>query len=128
VHTDFTITWTKESIRYSMKWAGDAVTMGCYGPAADTYANFAPSPREAPVFVPGTERPFEFEHWMSGTLRRGHENPFKVFVGNRGDRRGAFTCVDDGFLPKNEFVLAELRYVDGAGKEKRWLAKLTSRC
>lgn len=128
VHTNFTITWTRESIRYSMKWAGGPVTMGCHGPSAGSCANFAPSPREAPIFVPGTERPFEFEHWMSGTLRRDQENFFRVFLGNRGDRPGAFTCVDDKFLAKDEFVLAELRYRDGAGKERRWLAKLTERC
>lgn len=53
VHKGFAITWTKESIRYEMKWAGGPVTMGCYGPTGDTYANFAPSPRRRPSSSPG---------------------------------------------------------------------------
>jgi hypothetical protein len=128
IHTGFRITWTKDGTRYRMKWGGGAITMGPYGPAPGTYADFAPSPAEAPIFVPGTERPFEFEHWMSGTLKRGQKTYFKVFMGNRGDRRGAFTCVDDTFLPKDEFVAAELRYRDGQGKEQRAIAELKERC
>lgn len=128
VHKGFTVTWTPESIRYQMKWAGGPVTMGCYGPTGDVYANFAASPKEAPIFVPGTERPFEFEHWMSGTLLRGEENDFKVFIGNRGDRAGAFTCVDDKFLPKGEHVLVQLVCRDAAGKERRLTAQLAERC
>lgn len=128
VHTDFTITWMRESIRYRMKWAGGPVTMGCCGPTAETYAHFAPSPKEAPIFVPGTERPFEFEHWMSGTLKRGEEKWFKVFMGNKGDRTGAFSCVDDKFLAADEHVLAQLAYRDGAGKEQRLVAELAERC
>lgn len=128
VHTNFTITWTAQSIRYEMNWAGGPVTMGCFGPAGDTYANFAASPAEAPIFVPGMERPFEFEHWMSGTLRRGKDTDFKVFIGNRGDRTGAFTCVDDKFLTADEFVLAEVICRDRGDKELRWLVKLTERC
>jgi hypothetical protein len=128
VHKEFTITWTEKSIRYRMKWAGEHVTMGCYGPTGDTYANFAPSPKEAPIFVPGTERPFEFEHWMSGTLHRGQVNDFKVFLGNKGDRRGAFTCVDDKFLPAGEKVIAQLVCRDGAGKEQRLTWEMKERC
>jgi hypothetical protein len=128
IHTGFRITWTKDGTRYRMKWGGGAITMGPFGPAPDKYADFAPSPAEAPIFVPGTERPFEFEHWMSGTLARGAETDFKVFLGNRGDRTGAFTCVDDKFLPKDEFVVAELRYRDGQGKERRAIAELKERC
>lgn len=128
VHKDFTITWTKESIRYQMKWAGGPVTMGCYGPTRETYASFGPSPKESPIFVPGTERPFEFEHWMSGTLRRGEENDFKVFMGNKGDRTGAFSCVDDKFLPAGEKVLAQLVCKDMAGKEQRLAWEMKERC
>lgn len=128
VHKEFTITWMKESIRYQMKWAGGPVTMGCYGPTGESYAHFAPSPKEAPIFVPGTERPFEFDHWMSGTLKRGETNDFKVFMGNKGDRTGAFTCVDDKFLPAGERVLVQLVCRDGAGKEQRLTAELAERC
>ena len=128
VHKNFTITWTKESIRYEMKWAGGPVTMGCYGPEPGSYANFGTSPKEAPIFVPGTERPFEFEHWMSGTLKRGETNDFKVFMGNKGDRTGAFTCVDDTFLPAGERVLVQLVCKDAAGKEQRLTAELAERC
>ncbi len=128
IHTDFTITWTKESIRYAMKWAGGPVTMGCYGPTRETYAQFGPSPKEAPIFVPGTDRPFEFEHWMSGTLARGAVTDFKVFIGNKGDRTGAFTCVDDKFLKAKERVLVQLVCRDAAGKEQRLTAELTERC
>jgi len=128
VHTDFTITWTKESIRYQMRWAGGPVTMGCYGPTRETYVNFGPAPKEAPIFVPGTERPFEFEHWMSGTLKRGETTDFKVFIGNKGDRTGAFTCVDDKFLPAGERVLVQLVCRDAAGKEQRLTAELAERC
>jgi len=128
VHTDFTITWRKESVFYEMRWAGGPVTMGCYGPSRDTYASFGASPKEAPILVPGTERPFQFEHWMSGTLKRGEENDFKVFMGNRGDRKGAFSCVDDKFLPAGEKVLAQLVCKDAAGKEQRLTWELKERC
>ena len=127
VHKDFTITST-DSIRYEMKWAGGPRTMGCYGPSRETYVNFAPSPKEAPIFVPGTERPFEFEHWMSGTLKRGEATDFKVFMGNRGDRSGAFTCVDDKFLPAGARVLVQLVCRDSTDKERRLTAELAERC
>ena len=51
-----------------------------------------------------------------------------MFVGNRGNRTGTFACVDDEFLPKGEYVVATLIYKDEQGKEKRYRAKLTSRC
>jgi hypothetical protein len=128
VHKGFTVTWMKSSIRYQMKWAGGPVTMGCFGPTSESYVHFGPSPKEAPIFVPGTERPFEFEHWMSGTLARGGVTDFKVFIGNKGDRTGAFTCVDDKFLKAKERVLVQLVCRDAAGKEQRLTAELTERC
>jgi hypothetical protein len=128
VHTAFTITWLKGYVHYRMKWAGGAVTMGPHGPTGEQRANFAPSPKEAPIYVPGMERPFEFEQWMSGTLKRGESNDFKVFLGNRGDRTGAFSCVDDKFLPAGERVLVQLVCRDTAGKEQRLTAELAERC
>ena len=50
------------------------------------------------------------------------------FVGNKGDRRGAFTCVDDKFLGKDEKVLVQLVCRDSADKERRLTAELAERC
>jgi hypothetical protein len=102
--------------------------MGGYGPTRETYQDFAASPAKAPVFVPGYDRPFEFEHWMSGTFQRGQVTDFKVFVGNRGDRTGAFSCVDQKFLPAGAHLLATLLYRDVEGKRRRHQARLTGRC
>jgi hypothetical protein len=102
--------------------------MGLYGPSSDTYAQFAKSTQKAPVFVPGYDRPLEFEHWMSGTLTRGNTTDFKVFVGHRGDRRGAFCSSDDKYLPRGEDPVATLLYTTVDGKRKRYQAKLTGRC
>jgi hypothetical protein len=52
-------------------WRGEKLSFGGYGPSRDTYAAFADSPAKAPVFVPGWERPFEFERWIANSLRRG---------------------------------------------------------
>ena len=65
---------------------------------------------------------------MSGAMQRGVDNDFKVFVGNRGDRRGNFSCVDQKFLPADEHVQATLIYRDRDGHEQRYLAKLRERC
>ena len=78
--------------------------------------------------MPGYDRPFEFEHWMSGTLRRGGETSFKVFVGNRGDRTGTFSCVDDKFLGSGEHLLATIIYCNRAGEERRAQFSLPDRC
>ena len=128
VHTNFRVTWTRASIRYRMQWRGDKVTMGVFGPERDTYVNFAKSIAKAPVLVPGYDRPFEFEHWMSGTFTRGRKNDFKVFVGNRGSGTGAFSCVDDDFFDRFEYVLATLIYSDTNGKQKSYRTKLEERC
>mgnify|MGYP001420635178 CR=1 FL=1 len=128
IHKDFQITWTKASVRIAMKWRGMKKTFGVYGPERETYQNFAKSPKEAPILVPGYDRPFEFEHWMSGVFTRGKSTDFKVFVGNRGDRRGTFVCVDDKFLEPAEYVDATLIYADTSGKEQRYHVKLTERC
>jgi hypothetical protein len=127
-HTQFTVTWTEESVRFRMLWRGEKVTFGGYGPEHTTYAKFAPTPKEAPVFVPGYDRPFEFEHWMSGTLARGANTEFKVFVGNRGDRTGTFSAVDDKFLPENEAPIATLLWTDADGKAQHTKFELPKRC
>ena len=128
VHKDFVIQGAKGTFFYQLKWAGGTVLSGPHGPTGEESAPFGPSPREAPIFLLGTERPFDFEHWMSGTLRRGEATDFKVFIGNKGDRRGAFTCVDDKFLAKGERVLVQLVCSDAAGKERRLTAELLERC
>ena len=129
VHTDFKLTYNPSSVSFSMRWRGKELTMGLYGPESSTYAKFAPTPKDAPVFVPGYDRPLEFEHWLSGTLPRDAVTDFKVFVGHRGSRRGAFCSSDDNFLPAGEYLLATLIYTSSVdGKRKRYQAKLTERC
>jgi len=128
VHQDFQLTAHDHRISFKMKWKGGKITMGLYGPHSDAYGTFTTDPEDAPVFVPGYDRPFTFEHWYSGTLHRGQDTEFKVFVGNRGDRTGTFTCVDDEFLPEGEYPVATLIYQDGDGKERRVHVKLTERC
>ena len=127
-HTEFTLTWTEASVRFRMLWRGDKVTFGGYGPERATYAQFAPTPAAAPVYVPGFDRPFEFEHWMSGTLTRGASTDFKVFVGNRGDRPGTFSAVDDEFLPAGDSPTATLLWTDAHGKAQRTPFELAQRC
>lgn len=128
VHTEFKITYLPGGVRFSMLWRGEKISYGPYGPTNDSYANFEPSIEKAPILVPGYDRPFQFQHWMSDQLKAGETKWFKVFVGNRGSRVGAFSSVDDKFLPPDEFVLATLIYRDGNGKEQRYQAKLTERC
>lgn len=128
VHKAFKIRLTADSVRYSILWRGKDETFGSYGPEPGTYANFEASPETAPIFVPGTDRPFEFEHWMSGSLPRGTSTDFKVYVGHRGSTRGAFTTVKDTFLPAEEYLLAELHYTDAGGKKQRAMVKLRERC
>jgi hypothetical protein len=128
VHTDFSITWTSSRVSYRMNWNGGPVTMGCYGPDGESYGNFTADPKTAPILVPGHDLPFQFETWMSGDLARGRENSFKVFVGNRGSVKGAFTTVDDKFLKPDEFVIATLIYKDQTGKEKNVRYELRERC
>ena len=127
-HTDFEITWTEASVRFVMKWDGDEVTMGGYGPTRDTYASFGTSRDDAPIYVPGYDRPLEFEHWMCGTRKIGGLESFKVFVGARGSKRGAFSCGKQTLLPEGEYVLATLIYTDTNGDEQRVEAKLRERC
>lgn len=128
VHTEFELKWTAEYVRLEMRWRGDKITMGVFGPERETYQNFGTSPKTAPILVPGHDRPFQFQHWMCDVLARGDSTDFKVFVGNRGDRTGAFLCVDDEFLPADEYVQATLIYRDQADKERRVRVKLTERC
>jgi len=128
VHTDFSITRSPSRVSYRMRWNGGPITMGCYGPDGESYGNFTADPKTAPILVPGHDLPFQFETWMSGDLVRGRENSFKVFVGNRGSVKGAFTTVDDKFLTSDEFVIATLIYKDQTGKEKNVRYELRERC
>ncbi|MBL8901184.1 MAG: hypothetical protein JNM84_26390 [Planctomycetes bacterium] len=128
IHTGFNIVLRPDFVFYRLKWRGAQSSLGGYGPDPQSYAKLGTSRENAPIFVPGWDRPFQFEHWMSGELSRGRDNDFKVFVGNRGDRRGGFSCVDQKFLPADEPVQATLIYRDRSGKEQRLLAMLRERC
>lgn len=128
-HKDFTITWTaKLGVRFKLLWRGEKVSFGGYGPSRELYAAFADAPQQAPAFVPGWDRPFEFERWIAEPLRRGGSTDFKVFVGNRGDRVGAFAAVDDEFLPPGEFAVATLHYRGKDGKPRTARFELKERC
>ncbi len=129
-HTEFVVTWRPTRVSYQMKWLGGQLTLGCYGTEPDTYGNFSSSPSTAPIFVPGHDQPFRFQHWMSGTLKRDEANDFKVFVGNMGDRPGTFSCVDDTFLPRdgNHYVVATLIYKDRQGQQREARYDLKQRC
>lgn len=127
-HRKFRLTAMKERVRFSMSWRGEKKTMGLFGPRPELRANFSADRKKAPIVVPGYDRPFEFQHWMCGTLQRGRTTDFKVFIGNRGSKRGAFACVDQEFLPADEFPVATLIYTDASGKEQRHHVKLTERC
>jgi len=128
VHTEFVLTWTKASVRYQMLWQGKTKTMGGFGPYRETYASFGDSPAEATLYVPGYDRPLEFEHWMCDKLRVGASTDFKVFVGAKGSSRGAFSCGNEKLLPEGEHAIATLIYTDEDGKEQRVRAELHERC
>jgi len=66
--------------------------------------------------------------WVGRQRRRRAAKDFKVFVGNRGDRTGAFSCVNDRFLPEHEHVQAALLYRDGAGTDQQSRFDLKQRC
>jgi hypothetical protein len=128
VHTGFSISWSPTWVSYHMNWSGGPITHGCYGPDGQSYGQFTADPATAPIVVPGHDLPFQFETWLSSTLVRGQENSFKVFVGNRGSVRGAFSSVDDKFLKPEEFVVATLLYKDRTGKEHSVRYELRERC
>lgn len=128
VHTRFELTWTPESVRYRMMWRDKTITMGGFGPSRATYASFGASREDVTIYVPGYDRPLEFEHWISDKLRAGASNDFKVFLGARGSSRGAFSSGDQKLLPDEEYVIATLIYRDGNGKEQRVRAELRERC
>ena len=127
-HTNFTITWTPTLVGYRMRWDGGEHTMGCYGPDGQTYGRFGRDPKSALILVPGHDLPFQFETWLSSELSASSENQFKVFVGNQGSRTGGFSCVDDQFLKKDEFVIATLLYKDRQGKQQSVRYELRERC
>lgn len=128
-HRDVSITWTpKIGTRFRMLWRGDKVSFGGYGPTLDTYAAFTGDPKNAPIFVPGYDRPFQFERWQTDALVRGQDTDFKVFLGNQGDRTGAFAAVDDEFLPAGEFVIATLHYQTRGGEAATQRFELRERC
>ncbi len=127
-HTDFRLTVYPKRVGWRMRWRGEQVTMGGYAPELSEYAHFAPTPAAAPIYVPGYDRPFEFERWIREPLARGESKYFKVFVGNRGSQQGTFSCVDDKFLPPGEFVVATLICRVEGGKEERVRNELAERC
>ncbi|MEW6306655.1 MAG: hypothetical protein AB1705_24580 [Verrucomicrobiota bacterium] len=127
-HTEFKITWTRDRTSYRMKWLGGQLTQGPYPTDSNRYLNLAHTPQDAPIFVPGNDGPFRFQHWLSGTLQRTRENDFRVFIGNPGSVAGAFSCVDDKFLPASDYVVATIIYKDTDGKEHRDRFDLKSRC
>jgi hypothetical protein len=128
-HADWSLDWTKEAgVRFKMKWRGEKVTMGGYGPRREDYAGFSKSLETAPVFVPGWDRPFQFERWLEMPLLRGQDVDFKVFVGNCGDRRGTFSTVDDKFVPIEDSPIATLLYVTADGKQAQARTVLKLRC
>lgn len=119
VHTGFGMTRTKDLVwSYSIRWAGETRITGACA--------FAPSPKDAPILVPGTERPFDFA-WAGGAIKRGQENDFKVRIGNRGDRDAAFSWVDETFLPEGEKVLVQLVCKDTGGTERKLTGELKER-
>lgn len=128
VHTDLSFTWTKKRFSYRMKWRGQKLTMGMYGPDGDSYGQLGTSAATAPVAVPGWDRPFEFERWYGGELARGAETEFKVFIGNRGSGTGLFSCVDDKFLPASEHPIATLCYETASGERREVATPLLKRC
>jgi hypothetical protein len=118
VHTEFEIYWQPPFAGYRIKWSSGAMVGGDCG--------FGSSPAEAPVFVPGTDRPFEFAPW-GRKLERGRENDVMVQIGNRGDRDDAFSWVDERFLPEGEKVLVQLVCKDSSGVERKVNAELKER-
>lgn len=128
VHTDVKITWTPSSVRYRMMWRGKTLTMGGFGPSHDVYAGFGESPADATIYVPGFDRPLEFERWGTDALPIGGSPDFKVFLGARGSNRGAFSSGDDDLLRKGRCVVATLVYKDTKGKERKERSHLRGRC
>ncbi len=128
VHTDVSFAWTEKRFSFRMKWRGQKTTMGMYGPDSDTYGQLGTTPANAPIAVPGWDRPFEFERWYGGELTRGADTEFKVFIGNRGSGTGLFTCVDDKFLPATEHPLATLCYETKGGERREVTTSLLERC
>jgi len=119
VHTAFVITCSAKGLWFQMQWAGETPITGSCA--------LAPSAKEAPIFVPGTERPFDFA-WAGGALKRGRENDVRVRIGSRGDRDAAFSWVEDEkFLPEGEKVLVQLVCKDAAGVERKLTADLKER-
>jgi hypothetical protein len=127
-HTEFSITWRPKRVSYRMLWAGEKTTMGGYGTDPESYGNFSTSAETAPLLVPGPDRPLQFQHWMSATLRRDRDNEFKVFIGNMGLGPGTFSCVDDKFLPPDDYVVGTLLYEDKSGVRQSLRFDMKRRC
>jgi hypothetical protein len=128
VHTDFLITWRTNRVSYKMKWNGGPVMMGGFGTDPESYGKFSGSFAAAPILVPGQDRPFQFQHWMSESLKRNEGNDFKVFLGNKGRGSGSFSAVDDKFLPRTDYVSATLVYQDAQGNKREVTYNLRERC
>ncbi|HWB01490.1 MAG TPA: hypothetical protein VG796_00610 [Verrucomicrobiales bacterium] len=127
-HTAFAVVWRPTRVSASIKWLGDKITNAGYGTELDKYGNFASSPDKAPVYVLGHELPFQFQHWTSGSLNRGGETDFRVFMGNPGEGQGAFCAVDQDFLPASDYVVATVIYKSESGEEVREKFNLKDRC
>jgi len=128
VHTGFSITWRPHRVSYQMRWLGEKPAMGGYGSDPENYGNFSASAETAPVLVPGHDHPFQFQHWMSGTLRRDRGNDFKVFIGNPGLGSGTFSCGDDKLLPPDDYVVGTLLYKERSGATQSLRFDMKRRC
>ena len=127
-HTSLAVVWRPTRVSATIKWLGEKTTNAGYGTETGKYGNFASSPDKAPVYVLGHELPFQFQHWMSGSLNRGGETDFKVFMGNLGEGQGAFCAVDQEFLPASDYVVATVIYKTETGAEVREKFDLKDRC
>jgi len=53
---------------------------------------------------------------------------FKVFLGNVGLGPGTFSCVDDKFLPPDDYVVGTLLYKDQSGARQSLRFDMKRRC
>jgi hypothetical protein len=131
-HTDFKLRVTLGEtpiFMVSVNWRGDKKYGGGYAEVPDDgYMRFAESPQKAPIVWMNGDGPFRFQHWLSGQLRIGRSDYFKVFLGQSGVGRHSFSAFQCYALPEDEVVLATLIYTDQEGGEKRIDYELQDRC
>jgi hypothetical protein len=128
IHNDFNLGAAGPRFFYRLMWAGKTPWMGPYAVDRDSAVTLGESLEKAPILVPGGVGPFQFELWYSDALTRGEEETIKVFLGNVGSARGAFSSSTNEFLPKGEYVVVELLYTDKDNQQKSFLAELRERC